>query len=224
MTLKLQWFETRLNLSKGLTEQLLEPNSTINSLLIDSSYATKFWIPDIYFQNALSVSIVNSGLNIQFLAIGLDQNITYTVRLSGTFMCKMDLTSYPQDYQYCSLEAVSCESITKFWSQIDLNLSSVTQTADNLVIHWDQFETGQPSYPKFRIRTSFLGKCVRTIISGDYSCKSATLKLVRRVGYYVLRVYAPTFLSVIIPFVGVNHQNLKLFTLKTKLNKFLWYL
>ena len=110
LTLELKWFESRLNLSEALIQQIEDSNNTIDSLLLDSSFVPQFWIPGIYFQNGLSVTVVNSGLNIQFVAIGLDQNITYTVRLSGKFMCQMDLTSYPQDYQYCSLEVVSRES------------------------------------------------------------------------------------------------------------------
>ena len=110
VTLKLKWFENRLNLSSGIVQQLQNKNNTIDDLFLDSSFVPKFWIPDIYFQNGLSASIVTSGLNVQYLVIGLNQNITYTVRLSVTSMCKMDLSSYPQDYQYCNLDAVSRKS------------------------------------------------------------------------------------------------------------------
>lgn len=125
LTLKLKWFETRLNLSEKITEEVKDRNNTIDNLLLDSSFVSKFWIPDIYFQNGLSASIVNSGLNVQYLVIGVERNITYTVRLSAKFMCKMDLTNYPQDYQYCSMEAVSRRSLfLRFNSLIKISSDS----------------------------------------------------------------------------------------------------
>ncbi|CAG2176024.1 unnamed protein product, partial [Oppiella nova] len=67
---------------------------------------------------------------------------------------------------------------------------------------WDEFVHTNGLYPKFRIRSTFTGTCDRSSYLGDFSCMSATIKLVRRVSYYVIRVYAPTFLSVIVTFVG----------------------
>ncbi|XP_054160474.1 glycine receptor subunit alpha-2-like [Oppia nitens] len=185
LTLKLKWYDQRLNLSSGIQNDILDHNNTIDNIILDSSYISKFWIPDIYFQNALSVSIVNSGLSVQYLVIGIDKNITYTVRYSGKFICKMDLTNYPQDYQFCSIEAVS-----------------LTQTSSQLLMQWEDFVSGYSNYPKFRIRSIYTDSCVRTSYVGNFSCMRGTLKLVRRVSYYVIRVYAPTFLSVIIAFVG----------------------
>ena len=204
LTLKLKWFENRLNLSQQIIELIKDRNNTIDNLILDSSFVPKFWIPDVYFQNGLSASIVNSGLNIQYLVIGLNQNITYTVRLSGKFMCKMDLSNYPQDYQYCSLEAVSCKPYTDYFNFYNFLMTSVTQASSQLMLYWEDFIASSTSYPKFRIRTTFLDDCSRISYTGDFSCRRATLKLVRRVSYYMIRYYAPTFLSVIVPFIGVS--------------------
>ncbi|XP_054161868.1 glycine receptor subunit alpha-2-like [Oppia nitens] len=204
LTLKLKWYDQRLNLSSGIQNDILDHNNTIDNIILDSSYISKFWIPDIYFQNALSVSIVNSGLSMQYLMIGIDKNITYTVRYSGKFICKMDLTNYPQDYQLCSLEAVS-----------------LTQTTSQLVMQWEDFASDYSNYPKFWIRSTNTDSCVRTLYFGNFSCMRGTLKLVRRVSYYVIRVYAPTFLSVIIAFVCVTiivTPLLNLITLDISLN------
>jgi hypothetical protein len=70
---------------------------------------SKLWTPDIYFQNAISASVVNAFQSIQFITIGRNSNITYTTRMNGKFVCKMDLSNYPQDFQYCTIEIVSCE-------------------------------------------------------------------------------------------------------------------
>ena len=107
MTFKQRWIDNRLSLNPLITKLLANTTNDITNLLLDSSFVSKFWTPDIYFQNALSASVVNVGLPIQYLAIGANNNITLITRVSGTFICKMDLSLYPQDYQFCSLEAVS---------------------------------------------------------------------------------------------------------------------
>lgn len=99
----------------------------MKDILLDSSYVSKFWVPDIYFQNALSVSVVNSGFAIQFLAIGPNNNITYIRRMSATLICKMDLSAYPQDNQYCSMEAVSRKTSEKT-NQFFLNIKQIFVT------------------------------------------------------------------------------------------------
>lgn len=110
LTFKQKWVDNRLMLSQWIKDQLANHTNEITDILLDSSHVPKFWTPDVYFQNALTASVVNVGLPVQYLAIGALNNLTLITRLSGTFICKMDLSEYPQDYQYCSLEAVSRKS------------------------------------------------------------------------------------------------------------------
>jgi len=104
-TLNQKWFDTRLNVNF----------TNLDNLILDHSFVSKLWTPDIYFQNALSASVVNAFQAIQFITIGRYNNITYTTRMNGKFVCKMDLSNYPQDYQYCGIEIVSRKSRIIFW-------------------------------------------------------------------------------------------------------------
>ncbi|CAG2121524.1 unnamed protein product [Medioppia subpectinata] len=52
-----------------------------SNIILDSSWASKLWTPDTYFSNALETKILS--------------------------VCKMDLSQYPQDIQYCSVDIAS---------------------------------------------------------------------------------------------------------------------
>ena len=82
---------------------------------------------------------------------------------------------------------------------------TVTQTASQMQIFWEEFVSSVKENSKFRIRNLYQGTCFRTSYLGDFSCQTGTLKLVRRVSYYVIRAYAPTFLQVVVSFVSVGH-------------------
>ncbi len=78
----------------------------------------------------------------------------------------------------------------------------MTNSKDRLHLSWDKFEAIDNGYPKFLLKSSFKGNCIKKTVLGEFTCLSGTIKLVRRVSYYVIRVYAPTFLSVIAAFIG----------------------
>ncbi len=78
----------------------------------------------------------------------------------------------------------------------------VTNSKDRLHLSWDKFEAIDNGYPKFLLKSSYEGNCIKKTVLGEFTCLSGTIKLVRRVSYYVIRVYAPTFLSVIAAFIG----------------------
>lgn len=69
---------------------------------------------------------------------------------------------------------------------------------------WDDFDVQQNvEYPMFKIHSWSIGQCEMTnSLIASNSCLSGTIKLVRRLGYYVIRYYTLSFLSVIVTFVG----------------------
>jgi len=68
---------------------------------------------------------------------------------------------------------------------------------------WKHFEAFPGDYPIFKIRHWYTALCEKEenpIL--ENSCLSGTLKLVRRLSYYIIRYYLLTFLTVAISFVG----------------------
>lgn len=102
------------------------------------------------------------------------------------FQCKMDLSNYPQDVQWCPVD-----------------IASLTRTNKSISLQWSHFSTSMADdNPKFRIRSTEMSYCSQTNHLGTYSCLKASIKLVRRVSYYVIRIYSPTFVTTISSFTG----------------------
>ncbi len=46
---------------------------------------------------------------LDFMIIDRNNCVTHSIRMYGNFICQMDLTNFPQDFQYCSIEIISCK-------------------------------------------------------------------------------------------------------------------
>ncbi len=81
---------------------------------------------------------------------------------------------------------------------------SVTKPTDKLILTVDHFIIPSSKFEtaKFRIRQfdSYAANTNSTL--GDFSLLHFEFKIVRRVSYYLIRVYAPSFLITIASFVG----------------------
>lgn len=79
----------------------------------------------------------------------------------------------------------------------------VIYNESELRLVWKQFEAYPGEYPIFKIRYWFTALCDEWENPiPENSCLSGTLKLVRRLSYYIIRYYLLTFLTVAISFVG----------------------
>src|SRR5688500_5625397 len=79
----------------------------------------------------------------------------------------------------------------------------VTHNNRSIELRWDFFIS--PPYddnPKFRVKEIGIHRNDYHTNLGNFSGLKANIKLVRRVSYYVIRIYAPTFLTTIASFVG----------------------
>ena len=83
------------------------------------------------------------------------------------------------------------------------NFLLVTRNSKSLQLEWDYFKSPPlDDNPKFRLRQTTLSACERYGSLGHFKCLTVQLKLVRRVSYYMIRIYAPTFLTTISSFLG----------------------
>jgi hypothetical protein len=47
--------------------------------------------------------------NSDFMVIDRNKCVTHSIRMYGSFICQMDLTNFPQDFQCCNIEIISCK-------------------------------------------------------------------------------------------------------------------
>uniref|UniRef100_A0A915NRB2 Glutamate-gated chloride channel n=1 Tax=Meloidogyne floridensis TaxID=298350 RepID=A0A915NRB2_9BILA len=112
--------------------------------------------------------------------------ILYSVRLSLVLSCPMSLEYYPLDRQTCLID-----------------LASYAYTTDDIIYVWKRDNPVQQklglrqSLPSFELQTVLTDSCTST-----YSCLRTKLILRREFSYYLLQLYIPSCMLVIVSWVS----------------------
>lgn len=158
----------------------------------DAQNMDKVWVPDIYFPNEKKASIHNIMMVNKMLRLHRDSTVTYMIRVSVTLSCRMDLRKYPFDKQVCSIL-----------------LESFGYTESKLVLGWD-YSDNLPikrgdikELRQFRLVDIEHTNFTRTHnITGNHSCLRADFHLVRNIGFYVIQMYVPSMLIVMLSWLS----------------------
>ncbi|ESN91835.1 hypothetical protein HELRODRAFT_90241, partial [Helobdella robusta] len=172
------WQDKRLEFEK-LKEELCISNEMLETI----------WWPDTFFANAKSANFHAVTTKNAFLRIKHTGWVTLSLRLTVTAICKMDLSYFPLDSQICSLEvesyAYSMRHIIYRWHPSSpINISNDIQL---------------PQYRLSAYRTK--DKIVNTS-TGEYSRLACDILLERSLGYYVIHIYIPASLIVVLSWIS----------------------
>ncbi|XP_059369558.1 gamma-aminobutyric acid receptor subunit rho-1-like isoform X2 [Carassius carassius] len=100
-------------------ERLSFPSNTNQSMTFDSRLVKKIWVPDIFFVHSKRSFIHDTTMENVMLRVHPDGKVLYSLRVTVTAMCNMDLSHFPLDTQTCSLE-----------------IESYAYTDDDLMLYW----------------------------------------------------------------------------------------
>ncbi|KAK1804039.1 hypothetical protein P4O66_020080, partial [Electrophorus voltai] len=118
-------------------------------------------------------------------------DVLISMRLSVTLSCPLDLTLFPMDTQRCKMQ-----------------LESFGYTTDDLQFMWqsgDPVQMDEIALPQFDIRQEDIeyGNCTKFYAgTGYYTCVEVIFTLRRQVGFYMMGVYAPTLLIVVLSWLS----------------------
>ncbi|XP_048775077.1 glycine receptor subunit alpha-2-like isoform X2 [Ostrea edulis] len=180
------WIDPRLDFSHL---------SNIDSLELDQRRIQDVWVPDTYFQNEKSATFHTVTVPNKLLHIKNNGLVTYSVRLSLTLSCMMDLRFYPMDDQTCSILmesfGYSIENVHLMWNP------------DNDVIIGAAKDDEQ-TLPKFYFYKPIETLACSTVNSFNvtFSCLEAKLFLRRNLGYYMSQVFIPSMLIVMLSWLS----------------------
>ncbi|XP_061415314.1 glycine receptor subunit alphaZ1-like [Lethenteron reissneri] len=157
---------------------------------LGNSFVDSVWKPDLFFENEKSAAFHTVTTDNKMLRVFRNGDVFYSVRLSLVLACPMSLEVYPMDAQYCSIY-----------------LESYGYTTNDLIFQWNDTEPvsfgAGVSTPKFTLSNeTFLGECTKEYTYGTFSCVKATFFLDRDMGYYLIQVYIPSCLLVIISWLS----------------------
>uniref|UniRef100_A0A914D0N0 Ig-like domain-containing protein n=1 Tax=Acrobeloides nanus TaxID=290746 RepID=A0A914D0N0_9BILA len=125
------------------------------------------------------------------IRIHKDGQILYSVRISLVLSCPMHLHDYPMDVQTCLID-----------------LASYAYTTDDIEYKWKTEEPVQLkkglefSMPSFQLTNFTTTYCTSKTNTGEYSCLRTTLQLQRQFSYYLLQLYIPSTMLVIVSWVS----------------------
>ncbi|PIO74782.1 Cation transporter family protein [Teladorsagia circumcincta] len=185
LTFREQWLDSRLayahlgyhNPPKFLTVPHIKNN---------------LWIPDTFFPTEKAAHRHLIDTDNMFLRIHPDGKVLYSSRISITSSCHMQLQLYPLDLQFC-----------------DFDLVSYAHTMKDIVYEWDptapvQLKPGVGSdLPNFQLTNITTNDdCTSHTNTGSYACLRMQLTLKRQFSYYLVQLYGPTTMIVIVSWVS----------------------
>ncbi|WKY02741.1 hypothetical protein Q1695_016200 [Nippostrongylus brasiliensis] len=160
-----------------------------SSLTIGIDMVKTIWTPDTFFPNEKKSFFHEATSHNSFLRIDNHGNVLRSIRLTVTANCPMNLHTFPLDIQECALEiesyGYSTRDIIYHWH------GSNPVTIDENV-HLAHFSIGDHYHVERMISLS----------TGNYSRLSAYFTFKRNIGFYLIQIYFPSSLIVVISWVS----------------------
>uniref|UniRef100_A0A914VPM3 Ig-like domain-containing protein n=1 Tax=Plectus sambesii TaxID=2011161 RepID=A0A914VPM3_9BILA len=189
-TFREQWTDPRLAYKRLADDQTLIPPFVV---LATSEQGTdqQIWMPDTFFQNEKEARRHMIDKPNVLIRIYPDGAILYSVRLSLVLSCPMSLEFYPLDRQSCLID-----------------LASYAYTTEDIKYEWksenpiQQKDGLRQSLPSFELQDVLTEYCTSKTNTGEYSCLRTRLILRREFSYYLLQLYIPSFMLVIVSWVS----------------------
>jgi len=178
--LRQYWEDPRLS----FLENEIQKTLTLNRQTID-----EIWVPSTYFFNAKKAYFHDVTTDNYLLQIQPDGNIFYSVRLTVTMACKLNLQMFPHDVQTCT---VMLESYGYQATDVYYKWNSRNSTGDVVYIAEDL------EMPQFMITNVQLEERTNIYNIGPHSALVAKFTFHRRLGYYMIQTYIPSMLTVTI--------------------------
>jgi len=160
------------------------------SFNVDGTFIDYIWEPDIFFVDEKDSKRHHIMTRNMLLEIHPEGDIMLSERLSLKIGCHMDLKFYPFDLQVCPIHI---ESYSYREDQLDILWhSNVTiQVSDDLTL------------PTFSLVSNLIRHdCSRKHITGDFSCLEGFFVLRRHISYYLIHIYIPSVLCVIVSWMS----------------------
>uniref|UniRef100_A0A8R1Y068 Ig-like domain-containing protein n=2 Tax=Onchocerca volvulus TaxID=6282 RepID=A0A8R1Y068_ONCVO len=190
-TFREEWNDARLAYERLADENTQVPPFVVLAASEQPDLTQQIWMPDTFFQNEKEARRHLIDKPNVLIRIHPDGQILYSVRLSLVLSCPMSLEYYPLDRQTCLID-----------------LASYAYTTDDIKYEWkvknpiQQKEGLRQSLPSFELQDVLTEYCTSKTNTGEYSCLRTIMILRREFSYYLLQLYIPSFMLVIVSWVS----------------------
>ncbi|XP_060531516.1 gamma-aminobutyric acid receptor alpha-like [Cylas formicarius] len=170
-------------------DQRLSFLGPIKSLSLSIKMLERIWRPDTYFYNGKNSYVHTITVPNKLLRISQDGDILYSMRLTIKAKCPMELRSFPMDRQSCPLI-----------------LGSFGYTSKDLIYQWQDdasvnFVAGM-TLSQFDLISFPSRNFTLKRREGEFSVLEVSFNLQRHTGYFLIQVYVPCILIVVLSWVS----------------------
>ncbi|XP_056641890.1 gamma-aminobutyric acid receptor alpha-like isoform X1 [Diorhabda sublineata] len=170
-------------------DQRLSFLGPIKSLSLSIKMLERIWRPDTYFYNGKNSYVHTITVPNKLLRISRDGDILYSMRLTIKAKCPMELKSFPMDRQSCPLIFGSYAYTSKDLIYLWQNGDSVNFVSGMTL---SQFDLISSPYRNITINRR----------EGEFSVLEVSFNLQRHTGYFLIQVYVPCILIVVLSWVS----------------------
>ncbi|XP_039732853.1 gamma-aminobutyric acid receptor subunit delta [Pteropus medius] len=178
-------------LHQSWRDSRLSYNHTNETLGLDSRFVDKLWLPDTFIVNAKSAWFHDVTVENKLIRLQPDGVILYSIRITSTVACDMDLAKYPMDEQECMLHlesyGYSSEDIVYYWSENQEHIHGL-----------DKLQLAQFTITSYRFTTELMN----FKSAGQFPRLSLHFHLRRNRGVYIIQSYMPSILLVAMSWVS----------------------
>ncbi|XP_035726979.1 gamma-aminobutyric acid receptor subunit alpha-2-like [Vespa mandarinia] len=161
----------------------------IKSLSLSIKMLERIWRPDTYFYNGKHSYVHTITVPNKLLRISQDGDILYSMRLTIKAKCPMELQNFPMDRQSCPLI-----------------LGSYAYTSQQLVYEWQEGSSVNFVPGMALSQFDLMGSPYRNLTfvrrEGEFSVLQVSFNLQRNTGYFLIQVYVPCVLIVVLSWVS----------------------
>ncbi|KAG7508895.1 gamma-aminobutyric acid receptor subunit rho-1-like [Solea senegalensis] len=172
-------------------ERLSFRSNNNQSMTFDGRLVKKIWVPDMFFVHSKKSFTHDTTTDNVMLRVYPDGKVLYSLRVTVTAMCSMDLSRFPLDTQTCSLE-----------------IESYAYTDDDLMLYWKEGNRSLVTDERISL-SQFLIQEFHTTTrlafyssTGWYNRLYINFTLRRHIFFFLLQTYFPATLMVMLSWVS----------------------
>ncbi|XP_070574020.1 glycine receptor subunit alpha-2-like isoform X2 [Ptychodera flava] len=159
------------------------------SLNVNQKMLELIWVPDMYIINEKAGELHELTVANKALRIYPNGTVLYSMRLSLTLACNMDLRKYPMDSQVCHLE-----------------MESYGYRTHDVVFKWKGGKpvsiNGAIEIPEFVLHDIQTTESVNEYTTGNFTSLRVYFFLKRIFDFHLIQTYVPSILLVVISWVS----------------------
>ncbi|XP_023829498.1 gamma-aminobutyric acid receptor subunit rho-1-like [Salvelinus fontinalis] len=172
-------------------ERLSFHSTTNKSMTFDGRLVKKIWVPDLFFVHSKKSFTHDTTTDNVMLRVYPDGKVLYSLRVTVTSMCSMDLSRFPLDTQTCSLE-----------------IESYAYTDDDLMLYWKKGNNSLSTDERISLSQFLIQEFHTTSKKSFYSSTGwynrlyINFTLRRHIFFFLLQTYFPATLMVMLSWVS----------------------